>query len=769
MATFGSLPPLDPTSRINSGAFGTLYLDPRNPTHCIKVLKTPLAGDEGRALIRLAEVARWARPSDSAQLSTRFAWPLEIFGTNDEVHGYTMPLAPASCFFELTAAKRTRRETLQIKFLTDDSYWRSAAISSAKPSVGYQDRLEIAIDCLDSMDVLHRHGLSYGDISGNNVVARLDERPGVFFFDADSISPLELRAKNPLMSPGWETPDGLDPISIDRSRFSILVIRLLLEEPNVFPDWEAVSRLPNSGKEQFGESLVRCYFAGFEKDFLDLSRLMREAREDWRDSRAIRAAVDAGYARWLLRERSEARSPEEKRLIGLAEAQVGYETQIDEAAGLEYRKLLRRVRALNSGFSLDVRPRVELLKAPTTAEDLHQLVYDAMFVEITSHFSVAGLGPLESDSWMERAVQHAHLEVESTKVELSVRPGEADVSFRWPEAPFVNCARLVIEVGGRRQEHLVRRGQGSDVPLRQIKAPQGCSGQVSVCLGSESPSGRIFYSSVTQQARVWVDPIPTPATSYRPSLLSSGNGLSDVEFVDPIEEERRRLEQERLRRVTRRRNLAISAVVVVLLGVLGKIGYDRYLVDDPLPVESIRLNLALDESMRVGLSVSGGITIDDQIAIFGSNDGKRWTLDKFVNDVLIDGVTVDLGRPATRYIRARYLDGGRLSDVEAVIGAFPTGFSAPPVVIRDGSTYFVQWDPMLSDDHGVVIRYNYKVLRTLRGTPTWLSYFTTRARTSDFALEASEGIPSIRVQAVFADGFVGPMQDAIIQSPELGQ
>jgi len=493
MAKFGSLPPLDPSSRINSGAFGTLYQDPRNPTHCIKALKTPLAGDEGRALIRLAEVARWARPSDSAQLSTRFAWPLEIFGTNDEVHGYTMPLAPASCFFELTAAKRTRRETLQIKFLTDDSYWRSAAISSAKPSVGYQDRLEIAIDCLDSMDVLHRHGLSYGDISGNNVVARLDERPGVFFFDADSISPLELRAKNPLMSPGWETPDGLDPISIDRSRFSILVIRLLLEEPNVFPDWEAVSRLPNSGKEQFGESLVRCYFAGLEKDFLDLSRLMREAREDWRDSRAIRAAVDAGYARWLLRERSEARSPEEKRLIYLAEAQVGYETQIDEAAGLEYRKLLRRVRALNGGFSLDARPRVELLKAPATAEDLHQLVYDAMFVEITSHFSVAGLGPLESDSWMERAVQHAHLEVESTRIELSVRPGEADVSFRWPEAPFVNCARLEIEVGGRRQEHLVRRGQGSDVPLRQIKAPQGCSGQVSVCLGSESPSGRIFY------------------------------------------------------------------------------------------------------------------------------------------------------------------------------------------------------------------------------------------------------------------------------------
>jgi len=268
---------------------------------------------------------------------------------------------------------------------------------------------------------------------------------------------------------------------------------------------------------------------------------------------------------------------------------------------------------------------------------------------------------------------------------------------------------------------------------------------------------------------VWVDPIPAPTTSHRPSLSSSGNGPFDVEFVDPIEEERRRLEQERLRRVTRRRNLAISAVVVVLLGVLGKIGYDRYLVDDPLSVESIRLNLALDESMRVGLSVSGGITIDDQIAIFGSNDGKRWTLDKFVNDVLIDGVTIDLGRPATRYIRARYLDGGRLSDVEAVIGAFPTGFSAPPVVIRDGSTYFVQWDPMPSDDHGVVIRYNYEVLRTLRGTPTWLGYFTTRARTSDFALEASEGTPPIRVQAVFADGFVGPMQDAITQTPELGQ
>jgi hypothetical protein len=769
MATFGSLPPLDPNSRINSGAFGTLYLDPRNPKHCIKVLKTPLNGDEARALVRLAEVARWARPSDSARLSTRFAWPLEVFGTNDEVHGYTMPLAPDSCFFELTAAKRTRRETLQIKFLTDDSYWRSAAISSAKPKVGYQDRLEIAIDCLDSIEVLHRHGLSYGDISGNNVVARLDERPGVFFFDADSISPLELRSRNPLVSPGWETPDGLDPISIDRSRFAILVIRLLLEEPNVFPDWDSVGRLPNSGKEQFGESLIRCYFTGFEKDFLNLSRLMRESRDDWRDERAIREAVDAGFARWLLRERSEARSTEEKRHIALAELQVGYETQIDEVTGLEYRKLLRRARTLNGGFVLDIRPRLELVKAPTTSAELHQLVYDAMFEEITSHLSVAGLGQLESDPWMERAVQHALLEVEATKIELAIRPGEADVLFRWPEAQFVNCARLEIEVGGRRQEHLVRRGQGSGTPLRQIKAPQGCAGWVSLCVGSESPSGRIFYSSDIQQARFWVDQVPVPVSTIRPSLSAPGNGAPDFEFVDPVEEERRRVEADLLRRKKRRRIIALSAVAVVLLGVIGKLGFDKFLVDDPVAAQPVRLEFSLDEEMRLRLTVVGTSTFDDQIAVFGSNDGRSWALSEFVNDVPLSGSSVILESPISRYMRARYLDGGRLNGVEAIIGAFPTGFSEAPVIVRDGSTVFARWDPLVSETHGPLIRFEYEVLLERRGERKWVEFQTQRSYTSDFTVAEDQTTPRFRVRAIFSDGFIGPVQEAITESSELDQ
>jgi hypothetical protein len=680
-----------------------------------------------------------------------------------------MPLAPDSCFFELTAAKRTRRETLQIKFLTDDGYWRSAAIGSDKPNVGYQDRLEIAIDCLDSIEVLHRHGLAYGDISGNNVVARLDERPGVFFFDADSISPLELRSRNPLVSPGWETPEGLDPISIDRSRFAILVIRLLLEEPNVYPDWDSVGRLPNSGKEQFGESLVRCYFTGLEKDFQDLSRLMREARDDWRDGRAIRAAVDSGFARWLLRERSEARSAEEKRLIALAEAQVGYETLIDEVTGLEYRKLLRRARALNGGFVLDVRPRVELLKAPTTAEDLHQLVYDAMFVEITSHLSVAGLGQLESDPWLERAVQHAHLEVESTKIELTVRPGEADVIFRWPEAPFVNCARLEIEVGGRRQEHFVRRGQGVGAPLRQIKAPTGCSGRVSLCLGSESPSGRIFYSSDIQQARFWVDQVPVPVSTIRPSLSASGNGALDFEFVDPVEEERRRVEAGRLRRKKRRRIIALSAIAVVVLGVIGKLGFDRFLADDAAAAQPVRLEFSLDEEMRLRLTVVGTSTFDDQIAVFGSNDGKSWVLYEFVNNVPLNGSSVVLESPISRYMRARYLDGGRLIGVEAIIGTFPTGFSEAPVIVRDGSTVFARWDPLVSEAHGSLVRFEYEVLLERRGERKWVTFQTQRSRTSEFTVSEDELTPRFRIRAVFSDGFVGPVQEAISESSELGQ
>jgi hypothetical protein len=213
----------------------------------------------------------------------------------------------------------------------------------------------------------------------------------------------------------------------------------------------------------------------------------------------------------------------------------------------------------------------------------------------------------------------------------------------------------------------------------------------------------------------------------------------------------------------------LSAVAVVLLGVIGKLGFDKFLVDDPVPAQPVRLQFSLDEKMRLNLAVVGTSTFDDQIAVFGSNDGKSWVLSEFVNDVPLSGSSVILESPISRYMRARYLDGGRLNGVEAIIGTFPTGFSGAPVIVRDGPTVFARWDPVVSETHGSLIRFEYEVLLERRGERKWVEFQTQRSYTSDFAVAEDQATPRFRVRAIFSDGFIGPVQEAITESSELDQ
>jgi hypothetical protein len=769
MSNLPALPQIDPSAKINSGAFGTLYRDPRNPAHCIKVLKNPMLGEEARSLIRLAEIARWARPSDVAQLVTRFAWPIEIFGDGEAVHGYTMPLAPNSCYFELTVAKRTKRETLQIKFLTDDSYWRGAAVTGPKPNVSYQDRLEIAIDCLDSMEVLHRHGLAYGDISGNNIVARMDARPGVFFFDADSVTTVDLRNANPLVSPGWETPEGLDPLAIDRSRFAILVFRLLVEQPNAKPDWDTIELLPPNDKNVFGPSLVRCYFAGLELDFMNLAKLMRDVREDARDQRALQSASDNGFARWVLREKAEAKTAQDRRIVTWAEAQIAFEIEVDTAVGLEYRKLLRRNKLMRNEFVLDVRPRIELSKTPSTSEELHQLIYDALFVEITSHFSSAGLGKLETDPWLERAIQHAHYEVGSEPVSYVTRLGEADIKFSWPVLPFVNCAKLTIESSGHRQELTLRRSEAGEAPLRLVKAPNGANCRVVLSLGSESPSGLRIYCPPKDPVNFSIPAIPTPVVPNRSQVGPQGQSAPIFDFVDPVEVERKRLEAIRITKVKRTKIAAASICAIVAASFLGQFAYNRY-VREPnlnalmLEAEIPEISLQLDTDGNVTAQIEGMTFEGDQVAIDTSSNGKIWRAKELVSLNAPTSPILELGPPTDRYVRVRYVKQSLVTQSRATIGAFDDGFASRPVVVLESDKVFVQWSGSVDGNRGPVTMFNYRTGSWSVGFGSWAQYFTPNERTQPFAISDAQSSRGFQVQAVFSNGSVGPWVTAVPQS-----
>lgn len=582
------LPDLSGAERIGDGRYGTIYRDPRNPRRCVKVLVDPLWGPETAHLTRLVEIVRWARPSDLYLLLTRFAWPVELFGTERAIYGFAMPMAPPSCTFTLTAAGRTQMKQAELTFLMNRDYWSSPVVSSDNPA-DTADLLAIAIDCFDSLSVLHSHGLCYGDISYRNLLARLETSPGIFFLDADSISTPETRATSALESPGWEVPQGLSPLEVDRSRFSLLVTRFLAGHMDARPS-ESASELVGSAAADghLIDQLIETYAHGSEAAFNSLGDSLRSRRTRGQRQDALQVAQRLGFARWVVRE-AGARGVADRHLLAQARAQLEFEASVDASSGLEYRTLLRRSSLTSSPFQLDVRPRLVLEEPPTSAQELHQVIYDARFGELASHLSVAGLGPLESDAWLERAVQIAHAELPDLPLEVRTRRGEATVQFSWPGTAFVNRALLVVETQhGPKQTSLVR-SEGEPTPVNTIDAPDGLDGMVRLAPGTATPSGTVYFGGRFAQQRVQIEPLPTPVPRPPAPRRSRGVGSPPetrphFELLSPAELESRRLAYQRMRR---RRAIRRSAWIVIGLATLGGVGLAaRSLLSNPLRSEA---------------------------------------------------------------------------------------------------------------------------------------------------------------------------------------
>jgi len=129
-----------------------------------------LLDEQATQLAHLINVDVWARPSEKHILESRFSWPLVGHGSADRIEGFSMTYAPDDAQFFLQVGGKQRKVLLQSKFLLDARYWtNNRALGSNRPNVDEQDRVLIAAEFLDAVEILHRHNLVYGDVSGNNV------------------------------------------------------------------------------------------------------------------------------------------------------------------------------------------------------------------------------------------------------------------------------------------------------------------------------------------------------------------------------------------------------------------------------------------------------------------------------------------------------------------------------------------------------------------------------------------------------------------------
>jgi len=573
-SSLGPLPRYDKSQRIGKGGFASVYPDPSDPQRCIKVFKQPIQGRQADQVQRLTSVDQWARPSDREFLTTRCAWPLGWYTSGSGITGTAMPLAPKSCWFEFRRQGIARRQLMQMKFLTDARWWQSRFVQSAKPDVTPAQRHELAIECVTTIETLHRNGLAFGDISSNNICANLGTAPSVFFLDADSIGlPLEIADAN-IQSPGWEVPNDLDATRQDRQRMALLIWRLFTETPSGYPTSDETKPLLHAPAFD-SRVLFRVFQTGDSEDLEEAAQILRRLRGPDAQHEALQRALASGFARLVYDETVGRSSTEALDAHAKARTQIDLEDEIEAATRADRRRLLNRAAFSDPTFILDIRPETASESRPNNQGQLRDLILDAEFTTIATHLAGQGLGTLETDTWLPRAIQHALITTEHPQARTDLMSGGAQILWTWPQASFVNVAVVDVYRARRRlSREQIPRHHSEAEGRAEIQIGEG-DYQVHIWSAIRSPSGGVFPCHRPVALDVSVPPPPTPARPSRPPTLDPGASPpkpTPIQVVDPIAvAAQQNRDREAARKLRRRRVLTGigASALFTLIGIFG--------------------------------------------------------------------------------------------------------------------------------------------------------------------------------------------------------
>jgi hypothetical protein len=527
MTTATTLPPLDPTTVLGQGGFGTVYAG--RPGYCTKVFRTPLDAARTIELRILSELVERCRPSDREMLTTRFAWPVAVYGEPGAT-GFEMARVPATAMFDLTVAGRTTSQPLQAKYLIDARYWRGRAIGSVAPTLHPDDRLEVCLDLHAALCVLHGHGLAYRDLSANNVCFTTSRPRRVFLLDADSVVDVDRPAAEPGTSPDWDVPPaGL--LEQDRARFSLLVWRLFRQHPTARPGGGAIGE---GVDEATAQRLERCYRTGDVGNFEQLAGELRRLLSPARREQLRREAERSGFARFVVR--AGAGSDHEQ--VASATVRMAAEERCEATTGARRRMHLRSLARRSGPFHVDVAPETSPGSTggapvpggvPSSQHALHRWFVDARFEQLADLFARGRLEPLAADPWLGRAVAHAHCASGTPEVTVTPHCGSVQVDVSWPPETFVNHATLILEFDDTTTRLGLSRPDGASRSSHAAPCPQGTVVRWTLRPGTHSTSGATILAgrylggsaATPGQRRAGVPSTPSPVAVGAPSAAGT--------------------------------------------------------------------------------------------------------------------------------------------------------------------------------------------------------------------------------------------------------
>lgn len=215
---------------LGTGGQGRVYDLLGRPGYAYKEYRQPVVHAE--ALTELVRFRASLPAADRELLDRSAAWPVQrVVDAAGSVKGVIMLRVPSR--FEHLIAGRARH--LELPYLT----FPRKPLWADVPSPTARQRMAIVRHFVEVLDLLHRNGLIYGDISHANVLWTVTEGPGVYLLDCDGIRRLGRQA----VMPQPETPDWNDPYGDstaasqdgDRYKLALLAGRVLAKEPYVRP------------------------------------------------------------------------------------------------------------------------------------------------------------------------------------------------------------------------------------------------------------------------------------------------------------------------------------------------------------------------------------------------------------------------------------------------------------------------------------------------------------------------------------------------------
>lgn len=440
------LPPL-PATPFGQGGESLIFEHPTRQDLLIKLFtdqnhqRQPRVGADAIHIESLNDFQNGITLSHRQLLSTNFSWPIEIYGRQPGViEGIGILRAPSDFWIDVhLSTGKSKRYFLQLGFLTTDFLEKPVIKSATFKSASFEDRVEVALEFLYSLQVLWDLGYRFCDFKEQNFSFTLAGRPKVFIIDAESISPPN---ESKIRSPEWYPPSHLAySMESDRSLACLLVWRILGKDPGIKP--------PSHGGSGFLSQLdartLRLISDGYQngsQDIIDeLIRMLNSHRSEENIRKALYWAADTQLATLVLRNIPANPTRQEAQIVADARDQRKLE---DDLMALDPR--LRQLRKNQSvplpGFIFDIPDSVVLDAIDRDAEIIRTLALDGAFEEVAQAFRGRTLAAPVSQV-ATRAIQAAIAQLGPPPVRTSSSSGrDFRVQWSWPGTDVVTGARI---------------------------------------------------------------------------------------------------------------------------------------------------------------------------------------------------------------------------------------------------------------------------------------------------------------------------------------